>query len=743
MPYTIDSYDGTTFTFNISDGTVDSTNTSLKLLGQNYRGYGEIVAEDFVHLLENFSKTTAPSNPIHGQIWYDKSTGSGAANKGYKLKFYDDASSSWKMVSNLASGTTGPSNPSVGDLWWDESALEVRLKLWDGTVWQNIGIPTDTKYTIQFVKIYDDYGEKDPGGTAPGVYHCIKFITEDSVIAIVNLSSGSDSSVERLGFEPNSKNETMEGVVYTAELDADGSTPLSTAFPRIFPGIILRGETGSGPLRRPIIGNFASNGIEDRVATQNSLTRPIILGTRPVLIEKADGTDEAVSGTVNDYALKIQSTANATSAAGTTGALQVLGGASIAKNLYVGGNLEVDGVSAGTLTYINSETMTIKDPIIEMGRGVDNVPLLADDNLDRGNILWWHDGTADVTAGSFTINTEYIITAIGDTEFATIGAAAGFGVGTVFTASGVGEGSGTANATENTISGFIGYDEDPGKFVIAKNITYGTNVITSVPTDGYGTVQLGSIEGKDSTMGITSTLGEMTLSTAAANSDINITCHGTGDIMTTGDIQPTVNDTDSLGISKEDVTVDRRYFKVGHMVETQWNNSCNFDGGYDTDGTTVLRDGTGSVVVMTGDYNLAAGSTLESTYSDLGERFAADEIYDAGTVVKLGGLEEITRTMEEEDTDVFGIISMKPGFGLNGSAGPKETHPHVAMTGRIPCKVIGPVKKGDRLCSSEIPGVAKKADIESVSSFAIIGRALEDFDGEGEGTVLVVVGPIN
>ena len=146
---------------------------------------------------------------------------------------------------------------------------------------------------------------------------------------------------------------------------------------------------------------------------------------------------------------------------------------------------------------------------------------------------------------------------------------------------------------------------------------------------------------------------------------------------------------------------------------------------------------------MTGDYNLAVGSTLESTYSDLGERFAADEIYDAGTVVKLGGLEEITKTMEEEDTDVFGIISMKPGFGLNGSAGPKETHPHVAMTGRIPCKVIGPVKKGDRLCSSEIPGVAKKADIESVSSFAIIGRALEDLDEEGEGTVMTVVGPIN
>ena len=127
MPYTIDSYDGNT-TFTVSDGTVDSTNTSLKLLGQNYRGYGEIVAEDFLHLLENFANTSAPTNPIHGQIWYDKSTGSGAANKGYKLKFYDSASSTWKMGANLAPATTAPNNPSVGDLWWAETTGEMRLK---------------------------------------------------------------------------------------------------------------------------------------------------------------------------------------------------------------------------------------------------------------------------------------------------------------------------------------------------------------------------------------------------------------------------------------------------------------------------------------------------------------------------------------------------------------------------------------------------------------------------------------
>ena len=679
MPYTIDSYDGTTFTFTVSDGTVDSTNTSLKLLGQNYRGYGEVVAEDFVHLLENFSKTTAPSNPIHGQIWYDKSTGSGAANKGYKLRFYDSASSTWKMVANLVAATTAPGSPSVGDLWWDETSGEARLKLWDGTAWKGISVPTDDNYTIEFAKIYDDYGETS---TDPGVYNCIKFITEGFVIAIININGAVDSGVERLGFKPLTTPGTYNTVAYTPELDADGSI-LSTVFDIIYPGINLRGESGSTPLRRPIIGNFASNGIEDKVATLNSAGLPNIASTRPVEISlAANGTSEAnqadMATAKDQYALKVKSTAQSTNAAGddTSGAaLQVLGGASIAKNLYVGGNLEVDGVSAGTLTYINSETLTVKDPVVELGRGIDNVALTTDDNLDRGNVLWYHNGTAEKT-------------------------------------------------------GFIGYDEDPGKFVIAKDITYGANVITSVAADGYGTVQLGSIEGLDSTMSIDSTVGDMTIITTGTNKHINVTANGTGTIKTSGDILPQEVTTD---VSSNDIGGASNYFSEGYAIKTFWNTACHFDG----------TNKANASVTMTGDYNLSAGSTLEATYADLGERFASDDIYEAGTVVKLGGLEEITKTVEEEDTDVFGIISAKPGFGLNGSAGPKETHPHVAMTGRIPCKVIGPVKKGDRLCSSEIPGVAKKADIESVSSFAIIGRALEDFDGEGEGTVLVVVGPIN
>jgi hypothetical protein len=678
MPYTIDSYDGSTFTFTISDGTVDSTNTSLKLLGQNYAGYGEIVAEDFVHLLESFAKTTAPSNPIHGQIWYDKSTGSGAANKGYKLKYYDSASSSWKMVANLVASTSAPSNPSVGDLWWDETTGEKIVKLWDGTVWQGISVPSDTNYTIRFVKIYDDYGAVS---TDPGVYNCIELVTEGFIVAIINLHGAQDTGpVDRLGFKPLTTAGTFNGTAYTTELDTDGST-LSTVFPVISPGITLRSEHGSAPVRRPVIGNFSSNGIEDKVATLNSVGRPIITPIRAVEISTASGAAEANQSDLtvaqNQYALKIKSTANASSATGNDSsgaALQVLGGASIAKNLYIGGNFEVEGTTSGTLTEINSESFKVVDPITQFGRGADDAALTTQDEFDRGFSFFYHNSTAE------------------------------------------------------KIGGFAMDKTDNYKFNLVKEGTVTTNAFSAVAA--WADIKLGNIEGHEATMTIDSKVGDMTVITSGTDKHINVTANGAGTIKTSGDILPQEVTTD---VSSNDIGGASNYFSEGYAVKTFWNTACHFDG----------TNKANASVIMTGDYNLAAGSTLEATYADLGERFASDEIYEAGTVVKLGGLEEITKTMEEEDTDVFGIISAKPGFGLNGLAGPKETHPHVAMTGRIPCKVIGPVKKGDRLCSSEIPGVAKRADIQSVSSFAIIGRALEDFDDEGEGTVLVVVGPIN
>ena len=133
------------------------------------------------------------------------------------------------------------------------------------------------------------------------------------------------------------------------------------------------------------------------------------------------------------------------------------------------------------------------------------------------------------------------------------------------------------------------------------------------------------------------------------------------------------------------------------------------------------------------------GIATSAEYADLAERYEADAEYEAGTVVKIGGDKEITETTEEADDDVFGIVSTAPGFEMNANAGTDATHPFVALAGRVPCKVIGPVRKGDRLVSSETPGHAQ-AEQKGDTIRSIIGRSLESKDSDEAGTVEVVVG---
>ena len=107
------------------------------------------------------------------------------------------------------------------------------------------------------------------------------------------------------------------------------------------------------------------------------------------------------------------------------------------------------------------------------------------------------------------------------------------------------------------------------------------------------------------------------------------------------------------------------------------------------------------------------------------ERFETDTYYDPGTIVALGGVEEITKSVTDLDENVFGVISTNPGFRMNDAAGSDETHPHVALTGRVPVKITGTVKKGDRLVSAG-NGKARAAGQGEATYFNIIGRALED-----------------
>ena len=100
------------------------------------------------------------------------------------------------------------------------------------------------------------------------------------------------------------------------------------------------------------------------------------------------------------------------------------------------------------------------------------------------------------------------------------------------------------------------------------------------------------------------------------------------------------------------------------------------------------------------------GTATYAKYADLAERYAADATYEEGTVVSFGGEAEVTSAQGYGSTKIAGVVSTKPAFAMNSEAGSSETHPYIALQGRVPCKVTGTVSKGDILVASEISGAA-------------------------------------
>jgi hypothetical protein len=132
------------------------------------------------------------------------------------------------------------------------------------------------------------------------------------------------------------------------------------------------------------------------------------------------------------------------------------------------------------------------------------------------------------------------------------------------------------------------------------------------------------------------------------------------------------------------------------------------------------------------------GTSTSAKYADLAERFESDAEYPAGTVVELGGEKEITEAKSDLSDIVFGVISTRAAYLMNSQAGNNETHPPVAMSGRVPVRVVGRVNKGDRLVSAG-NGLARAALRGEYTSFNVIGRALVSKTTEDEGMIEAIV----
>jgi hypothetical protein len=284
----------------------------------------------------------------------------------------------------------------------------------------------------------------------------------------------------------------------------------------------------------------------------------------------------------------------------------------------------------------------------------------------------------------------------------------------------------------------------------AINLTAGSDV--AIPNDigvlfGTGGEKIES-DGTDLTVTSTGALnlsvtGLTTVSGALAVSG-DLTVNGT--TTTNNSVNLTVDDNiielnSGISTSNNDAGIIIERGSTGNNAAILWDESVDkFTMGL----TTATAGDKSGGITLSGLATLVAnleGTATAAEYSDVAERFASDTAYEAGTVVALGGAQEITQVNEEGSDDVFGVISSldQAAFKMNGGAGNDDTHPYIAMTGRVNVKVIGSVNKGDRLISASVPGYARAATKAECTAFNVIGRALTSKSEAGQGSVLAAV----
>jgi hypothetical protein len=170
----------------VEDKTVNN-DTSLSLLGHKYAGYSKIMAENLLHLLENFASKDAPENPIVGQLWYNSNSNAIIPNP--SLMIWNGTN--WVPANNITKSTTAPASSLIGNLWIDTAGNQ--LKVWNGTKWILIGPESRTDADGRYTGLY----YSAIGDLSGGSHWVIGVIVLDTVIAIIS----SDTFTRNGGFD--------------------------------------------------------------------------------------------------------------------------------------------------------------------------------------------------------------------------------------------------------------------------------------------------------------------------------------------------------------------------------------------------------------------------------------------------------------------------------------------------------------------------------------------------------------
>lgn len=146
--------------------------------------------------------------------------------------------------------------------------------------------------------------------------------------------------------------------------------------------------------------------------------------------------------------------------------------------------------------------------------------------------------------------------------------------------------------------------------------------------------------------------------------------------------------------------------------------------------------GVGNIGASGAGFNTVFAKATSAQYADLAEKYAADYNYEPGTVVIFGGEKEITTTTIDHDPRVAGVVSTQPAYIMNDSINGLP----IALTGRVPCQVVGPVSKGDLLVSGNLSGTAQRCVSTRYTPGCILGKSLENIDTSEIKMIEIAVG---
>jgi len=155
--------------------------------------------------------------------------------------------------------------------------------------------------------------------------------------------------------------------------------------------------------------------------------------------------------------------------------------------------------------------------------------------------------------------------------------------------------------------------------------------------------------------------------------------------------------------------------------------------------TKTGSNGVGNIGQSNNTFNTIFAQATSALYADLAELYTSDAEYVPGTVLVFGGPAEVTESTQSHCVRIAGVVSTNPAHVMNSSLTAEHTAV-VALVGRVPCRVVGQIRRGDCLVSSDISGVATTLDAAQYQPGVVIGKALEDYNSTEPGVIEVVVG---